>query len=88
VMLRKVKVCALDRLLLERFGGKVGRGLAAGMCGPGVSSNRADSLFAAVLTVYSQGSENTLETEDNAGTNKRLWCDGGSAGRGLHRRQA
>jgi hypothetical protein len=28
VMIRKVKVHALDRLLLERFGGKVGRGLA------------------------------------------------------------
>jgi hypothetical protein len=27
-MLRKAKVYALDRLLLERFGGKVGRGLA------------------------------------------------------------
>jgi hypothetical protein len=27
-MLRKAKVCALDQLLLERFGGKVGRGLA------------------------------------------------------------
>jgi hypothetical protein len=24
-MLRKAKVCALDHLLLERFGGKVGR---------------------------------------------------------------
>jgi hypothetical protein len=28
VMISKVKVCALDRLLLERFGGKAGRGLA------------------------------------------------------------
>jgi hypothetical protein len=27
-MLRKAKVCALVQLLLERFGGKVGRGLA------------------------------------------------------------
>jgi hypothetical protein len=28
-MLRKAKVCVLVRLLLERFGGKVGRGMAA-----------------------------------------------------------
>jgi hypothetical protein len=27
-MISKVKVCALDRLLLERFGGKADRGLA------------------------------------------------------------
>jgi hypothetical protein len=27
-MPRKAKVCTLDRLLLKRFGGKVGRGLA------------------------------------------------------------
>jgi hypothetical protein len=25
-MIKKAKVCALDQLLLERFGGKVGRG--------------------------------------------------------------
>jgi len=28
LMLRKAKVNALDQLLLERYGGKVGRGLA------------------------------------------------------------
>ena len=27
--LRKAKVCAVDRLLLERFGAKTGRGMAA-----------------------------------------------------------
>jgi hypothetical protein len=31
-MLRQAKVFALDRLLLERFGDKVGRGLAAELC--------------------------------------------------------
>jgi hypothetical protein len=72
-MLRKAKVFALDRLLLESFGCKVGRGLAVGMCDPGVSSTRADSLFAPILIVYTQDSENPSEMGDNAGTNKCLW---------------
>jgi hypothetical protein len=31
-MIRKAKVYVLDRLLLERYGGKVGRGLALKLC--------------------------------------------------------
>jgi hypothetical protein len=57
VNLRKLEICALDRLLFEHS----------------QRSARAESLFAAVLTVYSQGSENLSETVDNTGTNKCLW---------------
>jgi hypothetical protein len=71
-MLRKDKVFALDRLLLERFGGNVGRGLAVELCARAQRSALTESLFAPVLTVYSQGSENLSEMGDNAGANKCL----------------
>jgi hypothetical protein len=41
---------SLDQLLLERFGGKVGRGLAVELCGRSHFSRRAESLFTPVLT--------------------------------------
>ena len=45
-MLRKAKVLALDQLLLERFGGVVGRGLAVGIVERTTISRRPESLFA------------------------------------------
>ena len=46
---------ALDQLLLERFGGKVGRGLALEYSQRRAHSRRLESLFTPVLTVCSQG---------------------------------
>ena len=65
-MLRKAKVYALDRLLLERFGGKMGRGLAPEYSRRRAHSRRLESLFTPVLTVYSQGSETRSRTRHNA----------------------
>ena len=48
-MLRKAKVCALDHLLLERFGGKVGRGRAVELSRSCDSSKCLESLFTPVL---------------------------------------
>ncbi len=59
------KVYALDRLLPERFGGKVGRGLAVESSRRREHLGRAASLFAPILTVYTKGSETRLETGDN-----------------------
>ena len=49
--IREAKVYALDRLLLERFGGKVGRGLALEYSRHRAHSNHVESLFVPVLTI-------------------------------------
>jgi hypothetical protein len=67
VTLRKVKVCALDRLLLEQFGGKVGRGLALEVSRHRDRPRQADSLFQPVLTICSQDGENRSAKGHNAG---------------------
>lgn len=64
-MPRKAKVCALDRLLLGRLGGKAGRGVAADSRERSRLSARTGSVFEPVLIVYSQGSENSSKTGDN-----------------------
>jgi hypothetical protein len=72
-MLRKAKVCALDRLLLERYGGKVGRGLAVELSRRHDNSTWMESLFTPGLTShngYSGDSEPTAEMGDNARVNK------------------
>jgi hypothetical protein len=48
-MLGKVKVCALDQLLLERYCGKVSRGLAVELSPRRDSSRRVESLFTLVV---------------------------------------
>ena len=65
-MLRKAKVCALDPLLLERYRGKVGRGLAFQLSRRRDSSRRVESLFIAVLTSYTEKDESSAETGDNS----------------------
>jgi hypothetical protein len=55
---------ALDRLLLERFGGKVGRGLAVRLSRRN-SSRRVESLFTPVLTGHTGKDEFFAETEHN-----------------------
>jgi hypothetical protein len=72
MMLRKHKVFALDRLLLESFGGKVGRGLAAELLTRDNVPPGRNPYFEPVLIVYSQDSENPSETGDNTGINKCL----------------
>jgi hypothetical protein len=64
-MLRKAKVCVLDQLLLERFGGKVGRGLALERSRRHEASSQAKSLFGPALTVCSQDSETLSRTGHN-----------------------
>ena len=65
-MLRKAKVCALDQLLLERYGGKVGRGLAFQLSRRLVSSRRVESLFTPVLTGHTEKDESSAKTGDNS----------------------
>jgi hypothetical protein len=48
--LREHNARALDQLLLERFGGKVGRGLALKVSRRRDVSTQAESLFTPVLT--------------------------------------
>jgi hypothetical protein len=48
--LREHNVRALDQLLLERYGGEVGRGLAVELARRRDVSTQADSLFIPVLT--------------------------------------
>jgi hypothetical protein len=72
-MLRKAKIYALDRLLLERFGDKMGRGLALQLSGRREFSRRLESLFAPSLTGHTEEDEFSAETGDNAGANRCLW---------------
>ena len=65
-MLRKAKVCALDQLLLERYGGKVGRGLAFQLSRRRDSSRRVESLFIPVLTRHTEKDESSAETRNNS----------------------
>ena len=65
-MLRKAKVCALDQLLLERYGGKVGRGLAFQLSRRRDSSRRVESLFIPVLTNHTEKDESSAETRNNS----------------------
>jgi hypothetical protein len=67
LMLMISKVCALDRLLLERFWGKAGRGLTIESSRCRERPGRAESLFEPVLIVCSQGSETRSRTGHNAG---------------------
>jgi len=77
--LREHNARALDRLLLERFGGKVGRGLALVSSRRRERPDRAESLFKPSLTRCSQDtkdSENPSEMGDNAGMEReehRAW---------------
>ena len=75
LMLRNAKVCALDQLLLERFGGKVGRGRAVELSQGCDSSRHLESLFTPVLT-YCNGnsgdSEYSAEMGHNEGTDISL----------------
>ena len=50
LMLRNAKVCVLDQLLLERYRGKVGRGLAVRLSRRRDNSRRLESLFTPLLT--------------------------------------
>jgi hypothetical protein len=61
-MLRKAKVCALDRLLL---GSEAGLDPAAEMSERSQLSARTESPFASVLTGRSGEGESFAETEDN-----------------------
>ena len=71
-MLREAKVCALDQLLLERYCGKVGWGLAVELSPRRDSSRRVESLFATVLTGHTEKDESFGETGHNVGTNISL----------------
>jgi hypothetical protein len=66
---------ALDQLLLERYGGKVGRGLAVELSPRRDSSRRVESLFTLVLTSQSDhtGDESSAETVHNADANISLY---------------
>ena len=64
-MRRKAKVCALDRLLLGRFGGKAGRGADADSRERSRLSARTGSLFAPVLTGCSGEGESFAGRRDN-----------------------
>jgi hypothetical protein len=63
---------ALDQLLLERFGGKVGRSLPVRLSRRRDSSRRVESLFGPVLTSHTEKDETFVETEHNAGTDISL----------------
>jgi hypothetical protein len=93
-MPRKAKVCALDRLLLERFGGKAGWGVAAESRGRSRLSARTGSLFARVLTGRSGEGESFAERRDNehmqtnvcdATKGVRIVCVEAWPGRGVER---
>lgn len=64
--LREHNARALDRLLLERFGGKVGRGLALEVSHRRAVSVWTKSLFAASLTGHSGIDESSADTGHNA----------------------
>jgi hypothetical protein len=78
-----VNTNALDRLLLRRFGGKVRRGLAAELLPQGNASTQMESLFAPVLTGYTEQDESFDETGHNSQVQtdvcretKGAWVDG------------
>ena len=73
-MPRKAKVCALDRLLLGRFGGKAGWGVAADSRERSRLSARTESLFARVLTGRSGEGESYAERRDNGRVQTNV-CD-------------
>jgi hypothetical protein len=56
---------ALDQLLLERFGGRVGRGLAGELSRQHNHSAQADSQFTPTLTGHTAEDEYSAETGDN-----------------------
>jgi hypothetical protein len=64
-MLTKANMHALAKLLLERFGGKVGRGLALRLSRRRDLSGRLESLFAPVLTSLTVEDESPAEMGDN-----------------------
>jgi hypothetical protein len=59
LMLRNAKVCVLDQLLLERYRGKVGRGLAVRLSRRRDNSRRLESLFTPFLTNLSKESQDS-----------------------------
>jgi hypothetical protein len=59
-----VNTDALDHLLLERFGGRVGRGLAIQLARD--ASKPAESLFAPVLTGYT-GQDESCDDDETGG---------------------
>jgi hypothetical protein len=70
-----VNTDALDQLLLERYCGKVGWGLAVELSPRRDSSRRVESLFTLVLTWQSDHTgeeESFAETGHNAGANISL----------------
>jgi hypothetical protein len=69
---RFVKTDALDQLLLERFGGKVGWGLALKVSRRRDVSTQAESLFTPVLTGHTGEDESFAKTGHNAGANISL----------------
>ena len=74
-MLRKAKACSLDHLLLERYRGKVGRGLAVELSRRQQLVNVHQFRAAPVLTRQSDNTgedESFAETGHNAGTNISL----------------
>ena len=70
--LREHNARALDQLLLEHFGSKVGRGLAVELSRRRDNSRCAESLFTPVLTGHTGEDESFAETGHNAGTNISL----------------
>jgi hypothetical protein len=64
---------ALDQLLLERYCGKVGWGLANRLSCQSDDSRRLESLFALGLTSHTEKDESFAETGHNADTNISLY---------------
>jgi hypothetical protein len=69
----RVERAALDRLLLQRFQGKVGRGLAIQLARRRGASKQAESLFTSVLTGYTGQDESCTGTGNN-GQMQTLVC--------------
>jgi hypothetical protein len=62
----RVERAALDRLLLQRFQGKVGRGLAIQLARRRGASKQAESLFTPVLTGYT-GQDESCDDDETGG---------------------
>ena len=71
--LRDHNARALDQLLLERFGGKVGRGLAGELSRAHDFSNQMESLFAPDLTGYT-GQDESFDATGHNGKMQTLVC--------------